>query len=210
MTAASQDSTPSPKLAAGKEDCRFLKGKLGGFLSFLYEALTELISLLPLPGPVLAMLLAAQGNATSRQGGVRARTMWKDSTVRGEFLFPWLCFKNEKHLSEDLGLSIREINSLSFAFSDANLDFSIWIPPIQEAVPHASVLDTPQSAPMLWATVSIESPPTLTLVKLSFPLYFRLGCRLESEVIKKTPTLSFLCKTTNLGQAGLGSLFWKC
>lgn len=163
-------------------------------------ALTELPSLLILPGPVLAMLLAAQGNAMSRQGGVRARTTWKDSTVRGEFFFPWLCFKNERHSSEDLGLSIKEINSLSFTSSDANLDFSIWILPIQEAVLPASVLDTLQSAPMLWATVSIASPPTSSLVKLSFPLYLRLGCRLESEVIKKTELLPFCARPQTLGR----------
>lgn len=105
------------------------------------------------------------------------------------FFFPWLRFKNEKHLSEDLGLSSREINSLSFASSGANLDFSIWIPPIQEAVPPVSVLDILQSAPMLWATVSIASPRILSLVKLSFPYYLRLGCRLESEMIKKPNSL---------------------
>lgn len=164
----------------------------------LYVDLTELSSLLTVPGPVLAMLLAAQGNATLRQGGVRARTTWKDSTVRGEFFFLWLCFKNEKYLSEDLGLSIREINSLSFTSSDANLDFSIWIPPIQEAVPPASVLDTLQSVPVLWATVSIASRPASTLVKLGFPLYLRLGCRLESEAIKKTHLLPFCARPQTL------------
>lgn len=56
-------------------------------------ALTELTSLLPLPGPVLAMLLAAQGNAMLRRGGVRARTTWKDSTVRGGFFLPMALFQ---------------------------------------------------------------------------------------------------------------------
>lgn len=166
----------------------------------MWLLLNELTSLLTLPGPVLAMLLAAQGSATLRQGGVRARTTWKDSTVRGEFFFPWLCFKNENHLSEDLGLSIREINSLSFTSSDANLDFSISSPPIQEAVPPASVLDTLQSAPVLWATVSIASPPTSSLVKLSFPLYLTLGCRLKSEAIKKPQLLPFCVRPQTLGR----------
>lgn len=114
--------------------------------------------------------------------------------------FQWLCFKNEKHLSEDLGLSIREINSLSFASSDANLDFSIWIPPIQEAVPPASVLGTLQSAPMLWATVSIASPRILSLVKLSFPYYLTLGCRIESEAIKKTQLVLFCARPQTLAR----------
>lgn len=90
MTAASQGSTPSPKLAAGKEDCSSPKGKPGFFLKL---SLTELTSLLPFPGPVPAMLLAARGNAMSRQGGVRARTTWKDSTVRGEFFLPMASFQ---------------------------------------------------------------------------------------------------------------------
>ena len=80
-------------------------------------------------------------------------------------------------------MNIREINSLSFASSDANLDFSIWIPPIQGAVPPASVLDTLQSAPMPSATVSTASPPASSLVKLSLPLSLKLGCRRNLEVI---------------------------
>lgn len=66
-------------------------------------ALDELSFLLTLSGPVLAIWLAALGNATLRQDGVHARTMLKASTVRGEFLFLWLCFKNEKHSSDGQG-----------------------------------------------------------------------------------------------------------
>lgn len=45
----------------------------------------ELSSLVALSGPVLAILLAAQVNATWKQDGVLARTTLRASTVRGEF-----------------------------------------------------------------------------------------------------------------------------
>lgn len=88
------------------------------------------------------------------------------------------------------GVNIKEINSFSIAYADANLGFSIWIPQIQEAVPPASVLDTPQFAPMLLATASTASPPASSSVKLSLSLYLRLGCRPKHE--KRLKSCSFL------------------
>lgn len=69
------------------------KRKTRLFLKAFFTWLLLNYLLLTLPGPVLAMLLAAQGNAMSRQGGVRARTMWKDSIVRGEVLLPMALFQ---------------------------------------------------------------------------------------------------------------------
>lgn len=186
VTAASQASTPSPKPGAGKGDCCSLKEKTGAFLKFSLPV-SEWVILSPGSfRPCSCDLAGSTGECNVETG----RCTCKDN-VEGFHCERWgslpvASFQEWEAFERWPEVGIGEINSLSFASSDANLDSFIWIRPIQEAVPPASVLDTLQSALVLLVTVSTASPPTSSLVKSSLLLYLKSGCRLKSEAIKKT------------------------
>lgn len=208
-TGASQVSTPSLKPGAGKGDCCSLKEKLGSLWKFFCVGSWWVILSPDSFRPCSCNLAGSTGECNVETGRCACKDNVEGFHCERWVSLPLALFQEWETFQWWPGVSIREMNFLSFTSSDANLDFSIWIPPIQGAVPPASVLDTLQFAPTPSATVSIVSPPASSLVKLNLPLYLGLRCRLKSEAIKK-PAPSSLCKTANLGQAGLGSLFWKC